>query len=157
VVLSSGFLGYLLRGRDALGLDKERLFWALVMGASFTFMCAQGIIVSHRNPSELIERHVSRALKEADVVYTDDRTVTSLLFFRENRLSGVSEVNRAWERMKVSDFPVGAYVLVNVRKLEMLDRIYKYEIPSFARKPPGNWRKVDSVAGATLYKVETEN
>lgn len=157
VIISSRFLGYLLRGGDAFGLDKERRFWALVIGASFTLLCVKGLIVSHLNRSEFVERHVSRALKVADIVYTDHRTAAGLLFFRENRFSGVSDINRSWDRMKVSDFPVGAYVLVNARKLEMLDRVYKHEIPSFAQKPPGSWRKIDSINGATLYKVETEN
>jgi hypothetical protein len=157
VIIFSGFLGCLLRGGDALGLDKERLFWGLVIGTGFTLLCAKGIIFFHLNRSELIERHVSHTLKEADVVYTDYRTVPGLVFFRENRLSDVSDVNRSWKKMKVSDFPVGAYVLVNVRRLEALNRTYKYEIPSFAYQPPGYWRKVDSINGATLYKVEPEN
>lgn len=156
-LLSSGFLGFLLRGGGALELNAERLFWALVIGATFSFLCAKGIILSYLNRSELIERHVSRSLKTTDVVYADYRTASGLLFFRENRLSGVSDVSRSWERFSVSDIPVGAYVLVNMHKLELLGRIYKYEMPSYARKPPGNWRKVDRIDGATLYKVETEN
>jgi hypothetical protein len=154
VLLFSGFLGYLLRGGDDLRLDTERLFWGLMIGAGILLLCAKMFI--HLDRTMLMERHVSRALKVADVVYTDEGTAHSLLFFRENRLSGVSDLNRSWDKMNVSDFPVGAYVLINVRQLKSLES-YKQEIPSFARRPPDNWRKVDSVKGATLYKVETEN
>jgi 4-amino-4-deoxy-L-arabinose transferase-like glycosyltransferase len=154
VLLFSGFMGYLLRGGDALSLDTERLFWGLVIGVGILLLCAKTFL--HLNRSELMERHVSSTLKAADVVYTDRRTAHSLLFFRENRLSGVSDLSRSWDKMKVSDFPVGAYVLVNMRQLKRLE-IYKEEIPSFAQRPPGNWRKVHSVDEATLYKVETEN
>jgi 4-amino-4-deoxy-L-arabinose transferase-like glycosyltransferase len=154
VLLFSGFMGYLLKGGDASSLDRERLFWGLVIGAGILLLCAKMFL--HLNRSELMERHVARALKTADVVYTDRRTARSLLFFRENRLSGVSDLNRSWDTMKVSDFPVGAYVLVNRRKLKLLE-VYKEESPSFAQRPPGNWRKVHSVSEATLYKVETEN
>jgi Dolichyl-phosphate-mannose-protein mannosyltransferase len=154
VLLFSGFMGYLLRGGDTLSLDRERLFWGLMIGAGILLLCAKTFL--HLNRSELMERHVSRALKAADVVYTDRRTANSLLFFRENRLSGVSDLNRSWGKMKVSDFPVGVYVLVNTRKLKLLE-VYKEESPSFAQRPPNNWRKVDGVNGATLYKVETEN
>lgn len=153
VLLFSGFMGYLLRGGDTLSLDRERLFWGLVIGATILLMCAKMFL--HLNRSELMERHVARALKTADVVYADRRTTHSLLFFRENRLSGVSDLTRSWGEMKVSDFPLGAYVLINERQLKRLE-FYKEEIPSFAQRPPDNWRKVDSVNGATLYKVETE-
>jgi 4-amino-4-deoxy-L-arabinose transferase-like glycosyltransferase len=155
VILFSGFLGYLLRGGDALRLDRERLFWGLLIGAGILLLCAKMFI--HLDRTMLMERHVSRALKMEDVVYTDSGTAYNLLFFRENRLSGVSDLNRSWDTMNGSDFPVGAYVLVNMRKLKKNLELYKEEIPFFAQRPPGNWRKVQRVNEATLYKVETEN
>lgn len=155
VLIASGLLGCLLRGGDALRLDTERLFWGLVIGAGILLLCARMFV--HLDRTMLMERHVSRALKVADVVYTDEGTAHNILFFRENRLSGASDLNRSWDKMKVSDFPIGAYVLVNMRKLKTTLEVHKKEIPSFAQRPPGNWRKVQRVNEATLYKVETEN
>jgi hypothetical protein len=154
VLLFGGFLGYLLKGGDVLRLDTERLFWGLVIGTGILLLCAKMFI--HLDRPLLMERHFSRVLNITDVIYSDVRTANSLLFFRENRLSGVSDLNRSWGKMNVSDFPVGAYVLINVPQLKRSE-FYKEEVPSFAWRPPDNWRKVDSVKRATLYKVETEN
>jgi 4-amino-4-deoxy-L-arabinose transferase-like glycosyltransferase len=102
---------------------------------------------------EQVERNVVKRLRQTDVVYTDYRTASNLVFFRNGLLLPSNATTIAWEKEDQRKIPKGAYVLANKNKINFLNKSYKYEIPDFVARPPSTWERVWTYGNADLYLV----
>src|SRR5262249_8636299 len=102
-----------------------------------------------------VQRDVAARLQSFDVIYTDARTATDLVFFRTGLLLYSNSTTIPWEGIDEKEFPEGAYVLINKANIDFLSALYKYEIPTFVAKPPSTWRRVRSYSSADLYVVHS--
>ncbi|MFM8393385.1 MAG: ArnT family glycosyltransferase [Acidobacteriota bacterium] len=162
VLLTADFLTQLLRRERS----RESQFWGLILISGLLALSGRGLANIATNRVQTVEREISKGLAGGEVVYTDHYGVAGLIFFRDHRLDGSSANNRSWERaasgpagetrwerLAVTDFPTGSYILVNPETIDFLRDLYRYEPPPFAVNPPSNWQVVRQVLRATLYRV----
>lgn len=162
ILVTAHFLAQLLRE----GGNRESQFWGVVLLCGLLALSGRGLVTITTNRVQTVEREISKGLADGQVLYTDHYSLAGLIFFRDRRLAGTSAINRSWERavtgpagettwerLAVTDFPPGSYILVNPETFSFLTDLYRYEPPAFAVSPPPNWEVVRQVRQATLYRV----
>ncbi len=152
LILVGGLLAGLLAGGAGSKIQNGPRI-ALIMGICFLGMSAFVGRKIYTSRPEQIERRVAARLTKDDVIYTDFRSATSLVFFRTGSLEPADSKTIPWEGTKLDQIPNGAYVLVEKAKITSLAVIYKYESPSYVLQPPLNWKIVQDYTGGELYQV----
>src|SRR5262249_20015411 len=100
-----------------------------------------------------VERTVASKLTESDVVYTDYRSASSLVFFRTGLLLPSTSTTIPYEDVGLLDMKRGSYVLIDTNMTNFMTSGYKYQRPAFVESPPETWKKVWADMNAVLYQI----
>jgi hypothetical protein len=139
------------------GASGERRFWGLALVILF---CMVNPAQLRGTPSvtEQAERMAASKLGANDIIYSDGRSASSLVYFRRHMLAPADETTIAFENVPAGAMKRGAYVLVDREMIQFLVRSYKYKPPAYVDAPPATWRTIWSHGNATLYLIgESEN
>jgi 4-amino-4-deoxy-L-arabinose transferase-like glycosyltransferase len=152
-VLLSGALAALLQSSAVKELISERRFWAAVLIAAYSLSCAHGVIQLRWRPEQIV-RDVLPKLNESDVVYTDSRTASILVFFRTGKLLPSNSTTIPYEDVPLDKLKSGSLVFANKDKLDFLSFSYGYKVPELVNNPPRTWASIWSERRSVLFRVE---
>jgi hypothetical protein len=152
-ILVGGALVVLWQARGTRELVFERRFWACILLAALSLSCLSDAGRLRSRPEQVV-RDVLPKLGPTDLVYTDNRSASTLVFLRTGKLSQLDDRTIPYEDISPAALKSGAYVFINKSKLDFLSFSYQYKPPAFVLDPPKTWQSVWSEKGAALFRIE---
>jgi len=152
-LLFAGFLARLLLSGPDCPACRERAFWAWALIAAYFAHSASALPAVLWSRPERTEREVAAKVDGTDIIYTDYRTASSLVFFRAGSLSPSTATTIPYENMDAEAMEAGAYVLLDNDMTDFLVRSYDYRPPPFVHAPPQTWRRVWADGMSILFQI----
>jgi len=153
VLLNGGLIASLVKSQgDNQGeIFRERRFWGCMVSLAIIYICTAGIVKNVKDgPQCKIERKISQELSVEDEIFTDYRTENALNFFW--KYPSQTKI-REFSGLDVTDISPGAYVFINRDKVNTLNKLHNYKLPSFYHQIPENWQVKMSMEQKILYWV----
>ena len=152
-ILVGGVLGTLWQAEGARELRSERKFWAFILVMALSLSCLRDAGRLMSRPEQVV-REISLRLKDSDLVYTDHRSASTLVFLRSGKLLPSDSTTVPYENISLDALRPGSLVFINKDKLEFLAFSYGYKIPALVSNPPKTWVNVWSEKGSALFRVQ---
>jgi hypothetical protein len=151
----AGLLANLLATDNETNAHHDGVFWACLLLMLYCVCCVRQWPHLFTCKPESAERAVAARLGEKDVIYSDYRSVSSLVFFRSGSLLSSSDNTLPYESVDPDKMVKGACVLVDRKMSDFLAFSYKYRPPSFVTAPPETWNRIWTDKEAVLYQVQS--
>ncbi len=152
-LLVSGALATLWQSKAVKELIAERRFWAAVWVLAYLLSCARVAGQLNSRPEQIV-RDVLPKLDKSNVVYTDFRTASVLVFLRTGKLSSSNSTTVPYENVPLDTLKPGSLVFINQDKLDFLTLSYGYKIPELVSHPPKTWEHIWGEKRSALFRVE---
>jgi hypothetical protein len=152
VLLFSGLIASQLQLKQ-----KQQQFLAWVLIGGFSVIIIPELIACRWSKPEQLERQVAAQLSTQDIIYSDYRTTSSLVFFRNHSLQAATANTIPYENLQANTMMACAYVLVDQQMSKFLTTAYKYQQPPFVITPPANWRSIWTKNNAVLFHIDGES
>jgi 4-amino-4-deoxy-L-arabinose transferase-like glycosyltransferase len=152
-VLVSGALATLWRAEGVQEFVIKRRSWSSILLLAFSVSCMHDAVRLTSRPEQVV-RDVLPKLRISDVVYTDHRSASTLVFLRTGKMLAADRTTIPYVGLSLESLNKGTYMFINRDKLEFLALSYGYKVPAFVIDPPKTWQNVWNEKGAVLFRVQ---